>query len=151
MPCDAQIALSFVFGGVEYPVHPIDTVAATTDDSGNIICYSGFPFSDGSSSSEDFLLGDSFLRNVYQLYSYGSFASGSQTPYIQLLSTTDPTSAANEFNSLSQQRNQTLSSAAQSSGNSGGSSNGAMGAVRVPGAGVALAVLGALLGGALFL
>ncbi|KAH8110313.1 aspartic peptidase domain-containing protein [Phellopilus nigrolimitatus] len=85
VPCDAKINVSFVFDGQEFAVHPIDTVQATTDDSGKVVCYSGFPFLDGTSRSEDFLLGDSFLRNVYSLFSYGSFLSGSASPYIQLL------------------------------------------------------------------
>ena len=89
VPCDTKVNLSFIFSGVEYPVHPIDTVAATIDDSGtSVICYSGFMF--GESGSEDFLLGDSFLRNVYSLYDYGSFLNESTTPYIQLLSVRAP-------------------------------------------------------------
>lgn len=137
VPCDTKLNLSFVFSGVEYPVHPIDTVAATTDDSGSsVICYSGFTF--GTSGSEDLLLGDSFLRNVYSLYDYGSFLNESSTPYIQLLSvrasplspcslltslqTTDADQAYAEFDTLSQQRNQTLVSSGSSGGSGSGSS-----------------------------
>lgn len=84
LPCDTKLNVSFVFAGVEYPVHPIDTVSATTDDTGAVLCFSGFTF--GESGSEDFLLGDSFLRNVYSLYDYGAFLNESSTPFIQLLS-----------------------------------------------------------------
>ena len=84
VPCDTEISLSFVFGGIEYPMHPIDTVAATTDGNGGVVCYSGFPVGDGS--TEDLLLGDSFLRNVYSVFDYGSFFNETSKPYIQLLS-----------------------------------------------------------------
>ena len=67
-------------------MHPIDTVTATSDGLGGVICFSGFPFSDGFSNSEDFLIGDSFLRNVYSLYDFGAFLNESTTPFIQLLS-----------------------------------------------------------------
>lgn len=80
------ISASIHNSGVEYPVHPIDTIAATSDGAGGVICFSGFPFSDGFSNSEDLLIGDSFLRNVYSLYDYGSFLNESTTPFIQLLS-----------------------------------------------------------------
>ncbi len=37
--------------------------------------------------SEDLLLGDTFLRNVYSLFDFGSFITGNtNTPFIQLLS-----------------------------------------------------------------
>jgi len=109
LPCDTQINVSVVFAGVEYPVHPIDTVVATLDDNNQITCFSGFTTSSGD-TSEDFLLGDSFLRNVYSLFDFGSFISNSSSaPFIQLLSTTNAAQAASEFNTLSAQRNQTLS------------------------------------------
>ena len=34
---------------------------------------------------QDFLLGDSFLRNVYAVFDYGSFVGRNNTPFIQLL------------------------------------------------------------------
>ena len=84
VPCSAEISLSFIFNGIEYPIHPIDTVAAQSDGEGGVVCFSGFPV--GSDDSEDFLLGDSFLRNVYTVFNYGSFFNESSSPSIQLLS-----------------------------------------------------------------
>lgn len=80
---------SIEHSGVSYPVHPIDAISATTDDNGEVVCFSGFPMSDGASDSEDFLLGDSFLRNVYSLFAFGketSTANGAPPSYIQLQS-----------------------------------------------------------------
>ncbi|QRW21513.1 aspartyl protease [Rhizoctonia solani] len=47
----------------------------------------------------DFLLGDSFLRNVYAVYDFGDFdASGNMgKPYIKLLPLTDPVAASASF------------------------------------------------------
>lgn len=78
----SHISASYCNSGVEYPIHPIDVIAATTDDNGQITCFSGFPVGDGTSDSEDFLLGDSFLRNVYALFDFGT----TSPQFIQLLS-----------------------------------------------------------------
>ena len=87
-------------------------------------------------------MGDSFLRNVYAVYNFGEFINGTNAPSIQLLSvclfinealvnkeltlmtsfvlqTTNATQAYADFNMLSAQRNQSLSSSL-GSGNSSG-------------------------------
>lgn len=41
VPCDQQLNISFNFGGVNFPIHPLDTVSSDfnmTDASGNAIC-----------------------------------------------------------------------------------------------------------------
>ncbi|KAL5537140.1 hypothetical protein ACEPAF_963 [Sanghuangporus sanghuang] len=120
VPCDAKVNVSFIFGGVEYPVHPIDTIQATLGTDGSIACFSGFLPTDvdPNESTEDFLLGDSFMRNVYAVFSFGSFISGTNPPTIQLLSTTDADKAYAEFDSLSAQRNQSLLGKVTNSGSS---------------------------------
>ncbi|TDL18821.1 acid protease [Rickenella mellea] len=117
LPCDTRIDLSFVFGGLAYPVHPIDTVQALPDSKGKVNCFSGFwVSSQGEYLSEDFVLGDSFLRNVYTLYDFGSFISGTTAPFIQLLSTTNVSTADSEFQTLSAQRNASITGKAHSNG-----------------------------------
>ncbi|TDL13727.1 acid protease [Rickenella mellea] len=111
VPCDTKIDLSFVFGGIAYPMHPADTVQATQNPTakGTVACFGGFQVSTGQDSDDDFLLGDSFLRNVYTLYDFGSFISGTTTPpFIQLLSTTNVLIADSEFATLSAQRNASI-------------------------------------------
>lgn len=128
VPCNANINVSFVFGGVEYPIHPIDTVTATLDTNNDVACFSGFPSSGGTDTDEDLLLGDTFLRNVYSLFDFGSFITGNtNTPFIQLLSTTNKDQAFAEFDSLSAQRNASLTNKNAKNGpsGSGGSTNGA--------------------------
>lgn len=124
VPCDTNLNVSFIFGGVEYPIHPIDTVQATTDTNGNIICFGGFIISDPEQGdTQDLLLGDTFLRNVYTAFNFGEFVSGSDVPTLQLLSITDADTAASQFEELSKARNSTLlgeGSDANSAGGSGG-------------------------------
>ncbi|TDL16305.1 acid protease [Rickenella mellea] len=117
VPCNTNIELSFIFGGVEYPVHPIDTVLAEDNGKGGITCVSGF-YQGPHAANEDFVLGANFLRNTYALFNYGESAWGADppfAPYIQLMSTTDAKTASSEFSSLSSQRQQAITGSASSS------------------------------------
>lgn len=79
---------------------------ALSDGQGNIICVSGFFIDDPDPNvagkyelpdwvylilkqcidGQDFLLGDSFFRNVYALFNYGAFIGQDHAPFVQLLS-----------------------------------------------------------------
>ncbi|TDL20611.1 acid protease [Rickenella mellea] len=127
VPCNTKIDLSFVFGGIAYPMHPVDTVQATQNPTakGTVACFGGFQVSSGQDLDDDFLLGDSFLRNVYTLYDFGSFISGTTTPpFIQLLSTTNVSIADSEFAALSAQRNASITGTVPTSGGGGGGGSG---------------------------
>ncbi|TDL18837.1 acid protease [Rickenella mellea] len=128
VPCDTKIDLSFVFGGVAYPVHPIDTVNAFANGTAPV-CFGAFtvPSEGHEPPAEDFVLGDSFLRNVYSLYDFGSFISGTTPPFIQLLSTTDASAADSEFAALSAQRNASITGTVPSTGGGAGSGGGGSG------------------------
>ena len=41
LPCNVEINITFKFGGVRFPIHPLDTNAVLdgTDANGNSICY----------------------------------------------------------------------------------------------------------------
>jgi hypothetical protein len=58
-------------------------------------------FDTGSDPSFDIILGMSFIRNVYALFNFGDFVAGSTDnrgdPYLQFLSTTDPSEAHSDF------------------------------------------------------
>ncbi|KAI0081265.1 acid protease [Panus rudis PR-1116 ss-1] len=94
LPCDVELNVTFKFGGVSFPIHPLDTSfddLHITDNLGNTMCLGGFqPIAPGAqSSSYDMILGMTFLRNVYLLIDFGDFVDGSTNkndPYIQLLS-----------------------------------------------------------------
>ncbi|EGN98610.1 hypothetical protein SERLA73DRAFT_89540 [Serpula lacrymans var. lacrymans S7.3] len=103
VPCDEEINATFIFGGVHYPIHPLDLNFAVRDD----FCVGAFqPFSYVVEESitgplYDMMLGMAFLRNAYLLVDLGDFVDGSNRttapPYIQLLSVTNATQASEEF------------------------------------------------------
>ncbi|KAF5343209.1 hypothetical protein D9758_013441 [Tetrapyrgos nigripes] len=103
VPCGQMLNISFNFGGVNYPVHPLDTVDdnfGLHDDNGNHICIGSFqPITSAFSllGNYDMIMGMSFLRNAYTLMSYGSWVEGSSDPYISLLPLTDPNEAHSSF------------------------------------------------------
>ncbi|KAH8113072.1 acid protease [Phellopilus nigrolimitatus] len=109
VPCDYELNITFLFGGVKYPISPLDvTTVETSDSSGKAkTCMATFQqispdVSDHSSfGAFDMILGMAFLRNSYLLINFGDFVDGSNSsvadPYIQLLSTTDLASAHSDF------------------------------------------------------
>jgi hypothetical protein len=102
LPCNTEIAVTFKFGGVSYPVHPLDTVSRSLSAS-NTTCVGAFqPITFDSHGLLDMILGMGFLRNVYMLNSFGTFVSpNASAPYVQLLSLTNDTAAVhNEFQKI---------------------------------------------------
>jgi hypothetical protein len=107
VPCDQMLNISFNFGGVNFPIHPLDTVSADfnfTDSSGKTMCVGTFqPITTAFSllGSYDLILGMAFLRNTYTLFDFGNFADETSNdrgaPYVQLLSVTNPTAAHADF------------------------------------------------------
>ncbi|KIK69756.1 hypothetical protein GYMLUDRAFT_151197 [Collybiopsis luxurians FD-317 M1] len=105
VPCGQFLNISLNFGGVNYPVHPLDTVDdnfGISDSSGNHVCIGSFqPITTAFSllGNYDMIMGMSFLRNVYAVMNYGDWIDGgsSADPYMQLLSTTNLQAAHNDF------------------------------------------------------
>jgi len=114
LSCDSIVNISLVFAGYDYPIHPIDAIipAGVTND-GSVVCQSGFSYvPDGG---VDFLLGDSFLRNVYSLFNFGTFTPvGTTAPFMQILSITNADQAAAEYAALNQARLQDFLSSSSS-------------------------------------
>ncbi|KAI0091654.1 aspartic peptidase domain-containing protein [Irpex rosettiformis] len=105
VPCNATIPLSFEFGGKTFPVHPLDVT--TTANLGNeTVCvnsYRAINLPPGAAAGFDFILGDTFLKNVYTSFDYGDFIPNSEdsgVPFVQLLATTDPKTALHEFKTV---------------------------------------------------
>ena len=111
LPCDFELNITFKFGGVAYPMHPLDTVmrdiVGPADDQGSATCVGAFQPSNAS-SPYDILLGMTFrtfycrhsldrlmtilqVRNAYILMNLGD------QPYVQLRSLTDPAEAHLDF------------------------------------------------------
>ncbi|KAJ8518401.1 hypothetical protein ONZ45_g4523 [Pleurotus djamor] len=106
VPCGQYIPLTFRFGGIEYPVHPLDVVNddfALTDKLGKRVCIGAFqPITSAFSllGNYDMILGMSFLRNVYSLLDYGNWVEHSKDeddPYIQMLPLTNVAEAKASF------------------------------------------------------
>jgi hypothetical protein len=111
-----QLPITANSSGAEFPVHPIDATYPVKDDNGNVGCMGAFGYSDPTGDLGeipfvhlclypfpsrmtfafhlkflipilDFTLGDSFLRNVYSLYDFGSWTSvADSAPFMRLLS-----------------------------------------------------------------
>ncbi|KAF8706137.1 Acid protease, partial [Rhizoctonia solani] len=101
-PCMAEANVTFTIGGITVPIHPLDLTIPgkfTINGTEQTLCYNAFQFLTINDLPFDFLLGDSFLRNVYAVYDFGDFdASGNMgKPYIKLLPLTDPVAASASF------------------------------------------------------
>ncbi|KAF8895612.1 aspartic peptidase A1 [Infundibulicybe gibba] len=107
LPCGQVLNLTFNFGGLPYPVHPLDVVDdnfSKTDANGNKICIGSFqPITTAFSmlGNYDMIMGMNFLRNVYTLLDFGNWVDTSSTdrghPYIQIASLTDTNQAHKDF------------------------------------------------------
>ncbi|TBU23206.1 aspartic peptidase A1 [Dichomitus squalens] len=107
VPCDQLINLTIKFGGIEYPIHPLDVSSSDfdmVDSTGNPVCVGTFqPITSAFSllGEYDIILGMAFMRNTYTLFDYGNFmentAADRGDPFIQLLPLTDVNAAHKDF------------------------------------------------------
>ncbi|KAI0269971.1 aspartic peptidase domain-containing protein [Gloeopeniophorella convolvens] len=89
IPCDTEVNVTFTFGGVAYPVHPLDANVENLDEDGNVLdCIGSFL---PASSGHELILGATWLRNTYLLLNFGD------EPSVQMLPTTQPANAHIEF------------------------------------------------------
>lgn len=99
-PCDAEVNLTFVFGGVPYPIHPLDT-SLSWNANGTEFCIGSFQPRSTTNNNYDMILGMAFLRNAYTLVNFGDFIDGKDNkvadPYVQLLPTTEIIEAHSDF------------------------------------------------------
>ncbi|KAG9315853.1 aspartic peptidase domain-containing protein [Chiua virens] len=132
LPCDQEVNATFLFGGVEFPIHPLDLNfdGLGLQQDGQTACVGAFqPFSfDIEQDGEilfDMVLGMAFLRNAYMLIDFGNMVNAAtpstDTAYIQLLPITNATQAAEDFASV---RNGTGDGSGNSDGNLLSSSSG---------------------------
>ncbi|KAJ7447442.1 aspartic peptidase domain-containing protein [Mycena latifolia] len=108
VPCNTSINFTTTFGGHAYPIHPLDMTDMVTQVGPDGINYTfcvgtvtnGGGITDNINDN-DALFGDSFLRNVYTVFSFGD---NTTDPSIQFLALTDATQAADDFARVRQQR-----------------------------------------------
>ncbi|KAF7298353.1 Six-hairpin glycosidase [Mycena kentingensis (nom. inval.)] len=87
IPCNTPVNITTRFAGQDLVIHPLDLsdmAFLTGPDGKNYTVCIGSMTNGGPilGSSFDALYGDSFLRNVYSVFSFGNATSG---PYVQLL------------------------------------------------------------------
>ncbi|OCH86255.1 acid protease [Obba rivulosa] len=105
VPCDAQVNVTFAFGDLPYPMHPIDMSELIDFNEDGPICVGSYSYLFNPTIPGAFVFGDSFLRNVYTLHHFNNWTQpGDSSPYTQLLSMTDPVAAAEEFDLLNDER-----------------------------------------------
>ncbi|KAI0673776.1 aspartic peptidase domain-containing protein [Trametes maxima] len=110
VPCDTKLNISFVFNGQQYPMHPIDVTVAKVADNGTVYCNGAFSANPGGvdyqeGSTQDWLIGDSFLRNVYSLWDCGKDTDPTDgKAYMQLLSILQPDAVWAELDELLSKR-----------------------------------------------
>ncbi|KAI0027747.1 acid protease [Vararia minispora EC-137] len=105
LPCDQELNVTFHFGGVDFPIHPLDTSSSDIQitKAGVTYCTGTFqPITTAFSllGEYDVILGMSFLRNAYTLIDFGNFVKGgkdSSDPFVQLLPLTSQASAHADF------------------------------------------------------
>lgn len=68
VPCSTNLTLQFVFSGVAYSVSPKDYVGSTSDGT-KTTCFSNIVGTQ-TFGSDDWLLGDVFMKNVYSVFDY---------------------------------------------------------------------------------
>ncbi|EMD39148.1 hypothetical protein CERSUDRAFT_93190 [Gelatoporia subvermispora B] len=114
VPCLNSTNLAFQFGNVSIPIHPLDITVPTVLYN-ETVCVNTFRATTLPVNDQfDMVLGDAFLKNVYASFNYGGLPTNfSAIPYVQLLPTTNLTTAFDEFQEV---RSQAL--AALTTGNS---------------------------------
>ncbi|KAJ7643773.1 aspartic peptidase domain-containing protein [Roridomyces roridus] len=99
IPCDTPVNLTVKFAGLDYPIHPLDVTDVSflvgPDGNNYTVCINSVT-NGGSVLGEnlDALYGDSMLRNVYTVFSFGNETT---PPHVQLLSDTQTDEAAQDF------------------------------------------------------
>ncbi|KAJ7500386.1 aspartic peptidase domain-containing protein [Mycena galericulata] len=102
VPCKTAVNFTTTFAEQDFPIHPLDVTDTSVllgPDGNNYTVCVGSITNGGSilGPGLDALYGDSFLRNVYSVFSFGN---ESLPPFVQLLSDTNTEQAAADFASV---------------------------------------------------
>ncbi|KAJ7698717.1 aspartic peptidase domain-containing protein [Mycena rosella] len=106
VPCNATPAVVATFGGQDFPIHPLDVtdMVILTSPNGRrnyTVCIGAFTdvgnIVDGAS---DALFGDSFMRNAYTVFDFGTGGNTKGRAFVQMLSQTDATKSDSDLVSV---------------------------------------------------
>lgn len=98
VPCTLELSLSFSFNGQTYAVHPLDMSDYSSSTAAQSECLGSMQYASGITAG-DVVLGSSFLKNVYSVFTYPAAYSSSSAwaPQVGLVSLTNATQASQEF------------------------------------------------------
>ncbi|KAF7334254.1 Six-hairpin glycosidase [Mycena sanguinolenta] len=106
LPCNASVNVVATFGGQPFPIHPLDMsdmqVVTSPDGRRNYTMCIG-TFTDVGTivnGVSDALFGDSFMRNAYTVFNFGTGGNSKGDPFVQMLSQTDATKATADATSV---------------------------------------------------
>ncbi|KAJ7663184.1 aspartic peptidase domain-containing protein [Mycena polygramma] len=96
LPCNTTSILRLKIGGVQFPIHPLDLSVQNSTG-----CFSSLQAIDPvPGEGFDGILGDSILRNMYQIYHWGVLWYTGGNASVQLLPLTDPTAAVADVSTV---------------------------------------------------
>ncbi|WVF66245.1 hypothetical protein IAT40_000985 [Kwoniella sp. CBS 6097] len=122
MPCKQQIAITFNIGGQTVPVHPLDMTYTDPEDASQTTCIGMIQYSSNLGDSGDFILGSSFLKNVYSIFQYpDTNKQKTWQPTIGLIPLTNASIASQDFYAVRVQRQSLTSVSSDQQAENGGS------------------------------
>ncbi|WRT63430.1 uncharacterized protein IL334_000335 [Kwoniella shivajii] len=105
MPCTQQLAFTFYIAGQDVPVHPLDMTYPDPDDPSQAQCIGMIQYSSNLGQTGDFILGSSFLRNVYSIFQYpDTNKQKTWQPTVGLIPLTNASVASQDFYAVRIQR-----------------------------------------------
>ncbi|OCF34987.1 hypothetical protein I316_03534 [Kwoniella heveanensis BCC8398] len=122
MPCKQQVAITFNIAGQVVPVHPLDMTYTDPEDASQTTCIGMIQYSSNLGDSGDFILGSSFLKNVYSIYQYpDTNKQKTWQPTIGLIPLTNASIASQDFYAVRVQRQSLSSVSSDQQAENGGS------------------------------
>ncbi|WVW81569.1 hypothetical protein I302_103564 [Kwoniella bestiolae CBS 10118] len=122
LPCTQQMALTFNIAGQAFPVHPLDMTYPDPEDASQKQCIGMIQYSSNLGESGDFILGSSFMKNVYSIFQYpDTNKQKTWQPTVGLISLTNASIASQDFYAVRVQRQSLASVSSDQQVNNGGS------------------------------
>ncbi|WVQ93869.1 hypothetical protein IAU59_000947 [Kwoniella sp. CBS 9459] len=122
MPCKQQVAITFSIAGQTVPVHPLDMTYPDPEDASQSTCIGMIQYSSNLGDSGDFILGSSFLKNVYSIYQYpDTNKQRTWQPTVGLIPLTNASTASQDFYAVRVQRQSLSSVSSDQQAENGGS------------------------------